>query len=450
MLALVSAGALTAYTVALHSATRAYDRALWDTAISIAQQIQLNPKGQPVLDLTHDAEQIIRTDKFDQILFGVYTRDGQWVSGELRLPIPNEADLRKSAREGRLYYDGEYAQQALRLAAFATERGGFNLIVVVGETKIKRQLLVREILLGMLLPEIALILITLLLIWFGIRSGLQPLETLREELAARSPSDLSPVKAAVPSEMSPVIHAINELLERLANALSAQRHLVSVAAHQLRTPIAALQAQLEMAVRQLNPVDCNRFDGSISATKRLSHLVNQLLFLARAEPAQHRHTEALNLENVIRDAAEICLPKAIAKDIDLGFELQPTQIKGEYFLLREAVTNLLDNALHHTPNSGTVTVACGSDLSAAWLSVDDSGPGIASEERERVFERFYQAPGQNEGCGLGLAIVEAIVKQHGGKVTAQASERLGGALFKIQFAVGFDGVLCAQRHNESA
>lgn len=442
MLTLVVAGALTAYLIAFDSATRAYDRSLWDTAFSVAQQIHLDTKGKPHLFVSQEAENILRTDKFDHVLFGVYTRDGQWVGGERHLPLPSSEEYRQMVQEGRLYYDGQREGLPLRIAGFVVERGDQALTVLAAETLVKRNLLVREILLGMVLPELALIVITMLLVWSGVRAGLQPLETLHDELTARSPADLSPVQASVPEEVQPVKQAINELLQRLSHALDAQRHLVSDAAHQLRTPIAALQAQLEIALRKLDPIAQQQLEGTAIAAYRISHLVKQLLSLSRAEPDQQTRFETADLAEIIQKSAETCFTKAIAKGIDLGFELRPTLLLCHPFLLQEAVTNLLDNAICQTPAGGVVNVACdylesSDDNTArtAWISVEDSGPGIPDRERSRIFERFYQSPGQNEGCGLGLAIVREVVRQHSGHVDVAASKTLKGAAFTLRFPV---------------
>jgi len=302
------------------------------------------------------------------------------------------------------------------------------ITVLAGETLIKRHALIREILFGMLLPEILLALLSLGIVWFGIGSGLKPLAELRQELAGRSQSDLRPVRVDVPEEIQPVVTEINELLERLEHSLSSQRHFVSDAAHQLRTPIAALQAQAEAALGELTPDTRHQLSGVLTAAHRLSHLVDQLLALARAEPSQAQTETEISLTEIVQQVAETWLPTAIHKGIDLGFELAPARVKGNSLLLQEMLGNLLDNALRHTPDGGTITVSCGQFAEEAWLTVEDSGPGIAGSECDKVFERFYQAPGTLPGGnGLGLAIVRAIVRQHGGRVSAGQSSRLGGA-----------------------
>jgi two-component system sensor histidine kinase TctE len=262
---------------------------------------------------------------------------------------------------------------------------------------------------------------------------LRPLAVLRRELSERSPADLRPVRVAAPREVESVVGGINELLGRLEQALGAQRNFVADAAHQLRTPIAALRAQIDAAVAEAPGTPAPALAGVMAAALRLSRLVDQMLALARAGPDASLVTDRVALADLAEAAADVWLPKAIARNVDLGFELEPAVVNGNALLLEELLANLLDNALRHVPDAGSVTVACGQEGGNAWLSVEDSGPGIPAGERERVFERFYQPPGTGGGNGLGLAIVREIARQHGGSVSAARSPRLGGALLCATF-----------------
>ncbi len=433
MLALLLAGAATAYWIALRSATLAYDRSLLDIALAVSEQIRIID-GHPVLQLSPQARDVLLTDKFDQIFFVVHDAEGHPLAGDTRLPPLPDNLLGIVREEGRHYYDARIDRQAIRLAALRWEREGMELVVVAGETLVKRDSLVREILLGMVLPELALIAATLALVWFGIRAGLTPLDTLRHELAGRSHTDLSPVAASGPEEIQPVVAEINELLRRLEKSLSSQRHFISNAAHQLRTPIAALLAQFELLLRETPPEMRLQMAKTLAATRRLSHLVDQLLALARAEFSPTQPMPTVDLQQVASGGAENWLPQAIAKQIDLGFELNPAPTHGNALLLREMLSNLVDNALRHVPHGGTVTVSSGKTAETAWLCVEDNGPGIPAEERARVFERFYQPAGStSDGCGLGLAIVDEIVRQHNGEILVNTSPTLGGTLIRASF-----------------
>lgn len=435
MLVLLLAGAVTAYVVALRSATKAYDRALFDTALAIVEQLTIQD-GKPVLPLTAQARDVLLVDKFDQVFFAVRGPTGELLDGEPGLPMPPPRLPKAGWNEGRYYFDGQLNDQPVRVAALKAERGGKTFTVLAGETLIKRNALVREILLGMLLPELLLIAVSLAVVWFGVRSGLEPLAKLREELAGRSQADLRPVTTNVPDEIQPVVSEINELLNRLGHSLDAQRHFVSDAAHQLRTPIAALQAQVEATLAESDQAMHQQLLGILAAAHRLSHLVEQMLMLARAQPSLAKTQPLVALEEVAQAAAEDWLPVAIENGIDLGFDLAPSVVSGNELLLHEIFANLLDNALRHTPRGGSVTVHCGADENAAWLVVEDSGSGIPEIDREKVFERFYQSPGgRSRGSGLGLAIVREIARQHGGQATIDRSPELGGARVTVRFAL---------------
>jgi two-component system sensor histidine kinase TctE len=346
------------------------------------------------------------------------------------MPVPASPHTRGG--EGHYYFDGLIHGKPIRIAALETEVAGKVFTILSGETLVKRNALVREIILGMLLPELLLIIASISVVWFGVRSALKPLSKLREELAERSHADLSPIQVEVPEELQPVIVEINELLHRLDHSLSSQRNFVSDAAHQLRNPIAALQAQVEAVASESPLENQQKFGGLLAATHRLSHLVDQMLSLARAEPSPAQTYSRISLKELVGQVAETWLPKAIEKQIDLGFELSPTLVSGNNLLLQELLGNLLDNAIRHTPVEGSITVSCGQNETGAWVAVEDSGSGIPEAEFERVFERFYQLPGDlREGNGLGLAIVREIARQHGGEVIAERSARLGGSLLSV-------------------
>jgi two-component system sensor histidine kinase TctE len=383
--------------------------------------------GKPQLQLTPQARAVLLVDKYDRIFYAVRGAQGEPLDGDGGLHLPGGDDRQVFESEGRAYYDARLGDEAIRVAALRWDVAGQPLMILAGETMVKRNALVREILLGMLLPELLLIIVSISVVWFGVRSGLRPLAVLRRELSERSPADLRPVRVAAPREVESVVGGINELLARLEQALGAQRNFVADAAHQLRTPIAALRAQIDAALAEA-PVPA--LEGVMAAALRLSRLVDQMLALARAGPDASLVSETVSLPDLAEAAADAWLPKAIARNVDLGFELEPAVVSGNALLLEELLGNLLDNALRHVPDAGSVTVACGQEGGKAWLSVEDSGPGIPASERERVFERFYQPPGTGGGNGLGLAIVREIARQHGGSVSAARSPRLGGALLR--------------------
>lgn len=435
MLVLLLLGAGAGYWVALQTATKAYDRSLLDTALAIAEQTRV-VNGVLQVSLTPQAREVLLTDKFDRIFYAVHDSAGNLLEGHPGLPMPSAESLSALRHEGRWYYDGSVEGEPVRLAILERQLGEARVTILAGETRVKRKELLRDILLGMLLPELALGLVAGSIIWFGVRSGLKPLDQMRDELADRSPADLRPVAAKVPKEIEPVAIEINGLLQRLEQALVSQRNFVADAAHQLRTPIAALLAQVEAAQQAQAAGQYDSLQGLQAATRRLAHLVEQLLALARAEPALTQTECPVALDQVIRTVAETYLPTAIRRQIDLGFEVVPVTVAGNDLLLGELLGNLLDNALRHTPQGGEVLVRCGVALGQACLSVEDSGPGIPLAERSRIGERFYRPAGQlGEGCGLGLAIVREIARQHRGRLWIEDADRLGGIRFRVEIPV---------------
>ena len=313
------------------------------------------------------------------------------------------------------------------------------VLVLVGETLNKRRTLANEVLVGMLLPEFLLIALIGALVWFGIERGLRPLSTLQAEIASRSHRDLSPLpEHNAPGEVRALIHAMNELLARLAGALSAQQRFVADAAHQLRTPLAGIRTQSELALRQQNLADVQHTLQQLNtATGQTTHLINQLLSLARAEPgaARAQAMQRIDVAGLARETTTEWVPRALARDIDLGFDGEGIAIvEGDPLFIREMLGNLLDNAIRYTQAGGRVTVRVASATNTVQLSVEDNGPGIPEEERERVFERFHRVLGSGEeGCGLGLAIVREIAQGHNAEIRLTAGANGCGTLVTIDF-----------------
>ncbi len=431
---LLGASAITGYLVAVRVATQAYDRALLDGALSLSQLVRAQD-GDLFLDLQPQAMQVLTTDKYDRVFFSVFGPDGRVLGGSQALTPPPGWTAEPDRSESWSYHDHRFDGHRVRLAVLQSNATGKSLTIVMAETMTKRDRLVREVLTSILVPEIVLVAATLLIIVAGIRHGLGPLRGLREQLARRSHTDLRPLDVnRLPQEVQPLADEINNLLARLEVSLGAQRHFVADAAHQLRTPIAALQAQIEALIQE---------DGGTARTaamsrvlagiRRLAHLVHQLLALARAEPGRSNDAEPADLAEIIRDNADRWLPQAIERNVDLGFELAPAQVPGVPLLLTEMLTNIVENAIRYTPAGGSVTVRCGTTESDIRVEVDDSGPGIPAKERERVFERFVRLDeGNVEGCGLGLAIVRLIARQHGAEAEISDSPQ-GGARVTVRF-----------------
>ncbi|TXD62236.1 sensor histidine kinase [Ralstonia sp. TCR112] len=336
-----------------------------------------------------------------------------------------------------------------------------GIVVEVAELLDHRDTAAKEVLLSVSIPLIVLLAIGGLILSLVLKEELQPLQTLADTLNKQSARSVTPLPAEsaerVPAELQPLINAMNALLARLRDALEAQRTFIADAAHQLRTPLTALKLHADRAV------DAKTLDDARSAllelqsgANRAVRLSNQLLTLARAEPGmtldQLGPPMRVDLVSLAFDTGAEWVPRALVRGLDLGFEAWPQDaaspgslqapVLANVVLLREAINNLLDNAIKYVPAGGRVTLRAGMEADAAsrwWgvVSVEDNGPGIPPERRGEVFQRFFRGdadhrPGQPQGSGLGLAIVHDIVRLHGGTVAIDdATARDGSRVMRF-------------------
>jgi two-component system sensor histidine kinase TctE len=427
--ALLALGAIVAYYPSSEPTTEAYDQALVDIGIALGTHIQARGAGYR-FELPGPVEQVLRTDRHDLIFYRVLGPGGVHVAGDAALPLP--------ATDAHAY-DGVVEGRRVRVVSVDAPCGSSTCTVLVAETTNKRARAARDFLLTSMLPGLLIALATLLIVWFGVKRGLWPLARLSEELKARSPRDLRPIDAAAaPEETRPLVSALNGLLEELAQASRNQQRFLANAAHQLRTPLAGLQAHTELALAQPIPDSCRvQLEQVHQATIRTARLANQLLALARAEPGARGSASDVNLRSVVEGEADAWVHQALARDVDLGFELEAAPVKGDALLLREALANLVHNAIEYCASGGRVTVRTGQRGGQSFAEVEDDGPGIAPQERERVLERFYRVPGTpGTGSGLGLAIVREIALGHGARIELSDGAGARGCRVALTFPHG--------------
>jgi two-component system, OmpR family, sensor histidine kinase TctE len=427
------------YDIAKQFVNLAYDRALLEVALDIGRNIK-RANNQTYVDLPEIALQMLQSRESGRLRYVVTGPNGEYISGEPSFPVPEE-----TTSDRVRYYDGDYLGREMRIVALRVPvqpgSGKGAVLIQVGERVTLRTESARQLLLRIVLPQALLILLAMFAVWYGVGRGLAPLSQLQREIEHRSHRDLSPLpESTVPREVQPLIHAMNGLLGRLGASIAAQQRFITDAAHQLRTPIAGLKTQTELALRQTHETEAKAaFKQLHSATEQMTRLINQLLSLARAEPDAGRAgvTEPINLGELAREATSDWVPRALARNIDLGFEGQSgaARVEGDPFLLRELLNNLLDNAVRYTQPGGHITVRVSTPDSRIIVSVEDDGPGVPEAERERVFERFYRVLGSGaEGCGLGLAIVREIAQRHRADVTLSAGNDGAGTLVRIVFS----------------
>jgi two-component system sensor histidine kinase TctE len=442
------------YLVAKSIANQPFDHALEDSVTVLAQQVK-EVDGQVVARLGGTARDILRADDVDSVYFQISGPHGEIVDGDRDLPPPNPDDAERS---GRVHFRTEtlhgtpiriaYAWVNLQPLLDATQEPRLAL-VQVAETLDKRAQLANEIIKGVILPQFIILPVILALVWFALSRGLSPLAQLQERIRARPPDDLSPIDSRqVPEEISPLVGSLNDMLARLAHTIAVQKRFIADAAHQMKTPLAGMRMQSELALRQVDPNEIHRsLEQLAKSSESATRLVNQLLALARAENQPHagQTLEPLDLAALARDVVQDWVQASFAHEIDLGYEVigDPPEIDGSAMMLRELLSNLIDNALRYTPPGGSVTVRVrGTNIgngSQALLEVEDTGPGIAPSERHRVFERFYRILGSSaSGSGLGLAIVREIAQQHGADIEIfnnprSTHKKFPGSLFRLTF-----------------
>ncbi len=445
-----------------------YDRALAESAQVLAEQLKFRG-GRITVDLPLPAREILRADEIDTVYFQVLGRRGEFLAGDQELPLPDEDE---PAVPGQVQYrDGVVHGFEVRIAYVYARPAGMPVggkpddktgraglpLVQVAETLNKRAQLANDIVKGVILPQFIILPLAVTLVWFGLVRGLAPLGHLSERIRRRKPGDLSPIDhGSVPDEVAPLIRSINELMRELDSSLKGQQRFIANAAHQLRTPLAGLKTQTELALRQTgSDGDPRELRASLAqmalSTERAARMVNQLLVLTRAERGAPGDAEsharptfrAVQLDRLVRDRVRDWVPAALAKHIDLGFDDEPDDapvVEGDAVLLAELVGNLIDNAIRYTPEGGVidVRVKTGAPGTGAVLEIEDSGPGIPEHERDLVFERFYRVLGSDpegrnlDGSGLGLAIVREIALRHQARV-AIGERAGGGAIFTVTF-----------------
>lgn len=293
--------------------------------------------------------------------------------------------------------------------------------IQVAERYDVRDELVHKISLQVLYPLIIALPLLSVVLWFAVGGGLRPLNRITEEVGARSPRDLQPLAAAgIPSEIRPLVAALNRLLERLRRALENERRFTSDAAHELRTPLAILKTQAQVAQGAVSEAERRAALARIGeGVDRGTRLVGQLLALARIDPkTAGQEAESVDLAGLAARVVAEYAPAAVAKGVDLGLEDGATgRVCGYPEALEVVLRNLVDNAVKYTPEGGRVDVSVETGAEGVQLAVTDTGPGIVPELREQVFERFYRVAGSEvEGCGLGLSIVRQIADLHQAEV----------------------------------
>lgn len=444
MLILWVASAWYSYYGALAAATAAYDRTLLASARTVAERLTA-AEGNIRVDVPYVVLDSFERNMRDRLFYQVRGIDGRVISGFDDLPpMPAGTPLTDRYPALAYFYDGHYQEAPIRAVVLLQPvgEGGVNGMarITVAETLLGRRQLAQQMLWSALLTQGALVVITLLLAYLLLKGLLTPMRRLSREILRRDGANLAPLPDLLPwQETRPLVLAFNRQLARLRQLVARQERFSADAAHQLRTPLTILKTQVEVARSSGDPALMREsLDGMAARLDHTIALTERLLLLARLksdECSGLRQRQQTPLVALVQQACLSRLAQARSKGIDLGYEGEESvlMVAGEPLLLGELCANLLDNAIKYTPAHGTVTarvVRCNEQI---WLEVEDSGPGIAPELAERVWQPFRRLEQGSEqpGAGLGLALVRDIAHYHHGEVVLLPSSQLGGLLVRL-------------------
>ena len=426
----------SAYANARLTAGIITDRLLLAAAQVLAEQVHVED-GAVVSVISPAALGIFASVGQDRALYSIAGPDGGLIAGYPDVPLPPKPVLVYEPQ----YFSSQFRTQGVRAVALRQPlpsfRSGATVLIIVGETLREEDRIVADLWQRDAGRQATLVIIAGGLIWLGLRRGLAPLIALRDHVRDRDPDALTPfAQGAVQSELVPVVDALNDAVARVKSQIATQRRFIADASHQLRTPLTLLKTQANVGMRANSSTEKDEALAAVdSSADAMTRLTNQLLSLARAEPgAASPVRQAVDLVAVARPVLEARAGRALDRHIDLGLETGAAKITGDAAMLAELIANLVDNSLAYTPPQGHVTVFVGTRPEGAFLRVEDSGPGIAPIERQRVFDRFYRVTGTGvEGSGLGLAIVREIALAHGATIRVSQPETGTGLIIETVF-----------------
>lgn len=417
---------------AQQTADTTYDQLLRASVLSMADSLQL-VQGEWQMDMPYAALALLEQAPRDRVFYRVAARGGDVISGYADLPAPGRVPP-GAADTPQLYtaaYQGEPVRIAWMERKIAGPRDAETAVIQVAQTREARNALADSILWQGTLTLIAFTAAALALAYWGLRRSLSPIQRIERELATRSASDLHPIAAPVPQELDTLVHSLDGFMARLSENLDNLRLFIAEAAHQLRTPLAALHAQMEVALDEEDPAEQRRsLLAVLRNAEKLSRLVNQLLSDASViHRSNVRQFQAVDLAELLSQAVYDTVPQADPQpDVRLHLPDAAPRVRGDSLMLREAFKNLIDNALRHGANDdGHIDVRLDASDGGWRITVSDQGPGIPPALAHTAFERFARGPNpRTPGAGLGLSIIKRVVDIHQG--TFNLSNRVGGGL----------------------
>ena len=419
-----------ASTYASLAADRSFDRLLAGSALSIAESLTVTREGVRV-DIPYSALDMLAAAPEDRVFYRVVAPDGRTVTGYDDLPaFETASSTRTGGSADERYFDADYGGEAVRFVVLGRESG--NLAqkgwtwVQLGQTRNARSALSRELLIQALIPIVLMTVIALGVIWFSVGRALRPLNDVRTAMAARDPSDLSPLQTDVPDEVRPLVDGMNDFMGRLEGNIRLLQNFIANTAHQLRTPLSALIVQLRMVETGTSEDRKHGLAVANRSAKKLGRLIDQLLSDALiGHRSSQRRIEQFDLKTMIAAAVRDTVSALEDHDVRFVCSLGRALFIGDRVVLEEAVKNVLHNALTHGHSDDDgVEIALEKLPTLYRISVSDYGGGIAPDLLPSLFDRFKRGNGTSTGAGLGLSIARQAVEQHAG--TIAIAVRSGG------------------------
>ena len=424
-----------------------FDRDLAETAKSLSLIFKKSSENK-LHDIDEYSISLLLTEPHDKMFYSIRDDQGHLLFGNPDVAYRPAEDLDPTDPDDFNVYFDSLKGESVRVVSIPIDLTINNVkkqfFIQVAETRNQRQYIQQQIIFWILIPQLILLVSALVLVRFAVKKGLSPILYLNEKIIARSYKDLKPIDIKnVPLEVDRLVGSLNNLMGELDNAIKSENRFVNDAAHQLRTPLAGILAQIQLAQESKDKEEIKgRLEKISQSSKRLIHIINQLLSLSKTQP-EAVHTSQfsqLDLVVLVKKTIEDLFPLADLKKIDLGFvgSSEGSFIMGDGVKLYDLIHNLIENAIKYTPNLGRVNVSVESKNNKICLIVEDTGKGIPKEDQPNVFKRFYRGDnvtqsGDDAGAGIGLAIAKEIANMHQATIEIDSRNEKPGTRFYVYF-----------------
>ncbi len=424
-----------------------FDRDLAETAKSLSLIFKKSSENK-LHDIDEYSISLLLTEPHDKMFYSIRDDQGHLLFGNPDVAYRPAEDLDPTDPDDFNVYFDSLKGESVRVVSIPIDHTINNVkkqfFIQVAETRNQRQYIQQQIIFWILIPQLILLVSALVLVRFAVKKGLSPILYLNEKIIARSYKDLKPIDIKnVPLEVDRLVGSLNNLMGELDNAIKSENRFVNDAAHQLRTPLAGILAQIQLAQESQDVEEIkNRLEQISQSSKRLIHIINQLLSLSKTQPEAMHASQFVELDLVVlvKKTMEDLFSLADLKKIDLGFDgsHEAAFIMGDEQKLYDLIHNLIENGIKYTPNLGKVSVSIEIKNNRICLTVEDTGKGISKEDQPSVFKRFYRGDnvtqsGGDSGAGIGLAIVKEIANMHEATVEIDSRNEKPGTRFYVYF-----------------